>query len=122
MAELPLSRGRVLRGWWGKGPGSRGSPSTRVCILAQLGAWGEALKLPRACFLSAKQMYSRPLSRVVVTSAGHCAGLNSHVFTPVILATALRSGNYSYPHFPDGGTEAQQLAQCHLASGREGTA
>lgn len=48
MAELPLSRGRVLRGWWGKGPGSGGSLSTQVCILAQLGAWGEALKLPRA--------------------------------------------------------------------------
>ena len=57
---------------------------------------------PSFCFLSAKQLYSCPLSRVVVTSAGHCAGVNSHVFTPVILATALRGGNYSYPHFPDG--------------------
>ena len=79
------------------------------------------LQHPSFCFLSAKQMYSHPLSRVVVTSAGHCAGVNSRVFTPAILTTALRGGSYSYPHFPDGDTEAQQLAQGHLASGRVGT-
>ena len=93
----------------------------RLRILAQLGTWGEARKLPQACFLSAKQMCSHPLSRLVVTSAGHCAGVNSRVFTPVILPAALGGGNYFYPHFPDGDTEAHQLAQCHLASGREGT-
>ena len=123
MAELPLSRGRVLRGWGGGRPRLLWRlPLNPGLHPGSAGSLGQGPQDPPSfCFLSAKQMYSHPLSRVVVTNAGHCAGVNSRVFTPVILTTALGGGSYSYPHFPDGDTEAQQLAQGHLASGTAGT-
>lgn len=119
MVELPLSRGQVLRCWWGKAlaPEAPPNPGLHPGSAGNLGRGTQAP--PSFCFLSAKQMCSHPLSRVVVTSAGHCAGVNSRIFSPVILPAALGGGNYSYPHFPDGDTEAQQLAQRHLALGRE---